>query len=96
MKYTVDWSIESKKDWAVCFEITKSLCNLVSDISCVDVREDKCICMTRNLRLWALCAGYTWCNCCVKLDFSLDWKIWIFLSCLVSCVSHLVNILALS
>lgn len=32
----------------------------------------------------------------VKLDFSLDWKVWIFLFCLVSCVSHLVNILALS
>ena len=52
--------------------------------------------MSCNLRIFAFCTCNTWRNCCIELDFSFDWKLWIFFFCFCCCVAHLVNILALT
>ena len=45
----VDLCVQAKKDRAVSFEVTHTLSDLVAEVACVDVREDECVCITRNL-----------------------------------------------
>ena len=44
----VDRCIQAKKDRAVCFKVTQTLCVLLADVACIDVRENECVGLTCN------------------------------------------------
>ena len=88
----VDLCVQAEKDGAVSIEVTETLCDLVTDVACVDVGEDEGVCMTCSRPAGNLGLCNTRRNSCVELDLAADRDIRIFLFRLLSGIVHLGNI----
>ena len=87
----VDLCVETQKDGTIGLELTHTLSDLVAKVSCVDIREDKCVGITCDLRSGHLLLAYAGRNCRVKLHLAVDRDIGIFSLCFLSRVLYLCN-----
>ena len=87
----VDLCVQAKKDRAVSLEVTHTLSNLITDVTCIDIREDKCVGITCDLRSGHLLLAYAGRNCCVELHLAVDRNIRIFRLSLLCSVLDLCN-----
>ena len=72
--------------------MSQSLGNLISNISCINIREDKCIDRTCHIAVRTFCAGNSRRNGCIKLNFTDDRKFRCHFLCFRCCLTHLIYI----
>ena len=77
----VDRSCDTLGNRAVCFCLCQSLNELVTDVACIQVRENQDICMTCHFAARSLCLTYTRNDRRVKLHLTIQLKVRILLSC---------------
>ena len=85
----IDLCIQTKKNGAVSFELTHALCDLVSDIACIDIREDEGVGITCNIGAGLLLLADTRGNSSIELQLAVDRDIGVLSLCLLGCILDL-------
>ncbi len=71
----VDRCVQTLKDRAVCIVAADTLCELMTDICGLEVREDEDVCTACNLGILALDLGNIHGNSSIELQLAVDVKL---------------------
>ena len=85
----IDLCVQTKKDRAISFELTHALSDLVSEISCIDIREDEGVGITRDIGAGLLLLADTRGNSSIELQLAVDRDIGVLSLCLLGCILDL-------